>query len=70
MRKLAFVLVTLGSALAAFGFSGWQLTTSGLWQEAGRDWFISAGWSVGDRLAIVVGVAMLVCGLLMRKGSN
>jgi len=73
MKKLAFVLIVLGSGLAAFGFSGWQAATQPNFVLAGVDapnWLLSAGWSVDNRLLITIGVVMLVCGLLLRRESN
>lgn len=77
MKKLAFVLVVLGSGLAALGFSGWYLATSVLFQLAGPDGRmpnslpdIHAGWTPASQFEITLGVTLLVCGLLLRRDSN
>ncbi len=69
MKKLSFFLIVLGSGLAAFGLSGWQLTTSHIFSIEG-EWDISAGWSAGDQFQITIGVMLLACGLLLRRDSN
>lgn len=76
MRKLAFVLIVFGSGLTALGLSGWQLTTSVLFQLAGADGRmpnslpdIQAGWSIANQIIITIGVMVLVCGLLLRKSN-
>ena len=77
MKKLAFILVVLGSGLTVLGLSGWQLTTSVLFQLAGADGRmpnnlpdIQAGWSIANQIVITTGVVLLVCGLLIRRDSN
>jgi hypothetical protein len=71
MKKLAFIFVVLGSGLAAFGLSSWQMTPSlqltGLNESA---YSISAGWTAWGQLEITVGVMLLVCGLLLRRDSR
>jgi hypothetical protein len=72
MKKLAFVFVVLGSGLAAFGFSGWYLTTTTLRTLDGDPaiYDISAGWTPGNRLEITIGVVLLVFGLLLHRDSR
>ena len=72
MKKAVFAIV-LGSALAAFGFSGWHLDMrpSFTLDEPGgyqvRAW---AGWELADRLEITIGVVLLVCGGLKLRKAN
>jgi len=70
MKKLAFIFVVLGSGLAAFGFSGWYLTTSYMFIGESDLWKISAGWTLNNQLEITIGVGLLVCGLLLRRDSK
>lgn len=77
MKKLAFVLIVLGSGLTAFALSGWYLATSVLFQLAGADGSmpnslpdIHAGWTPDSQIEITIGVMLLVCGLLLRRDSN
>ena len=73
MKKLAFLLVVLGSGLTALGLSCWELYTSKL-PTLGDDpvyrWEVYAGWTVTNRLEIAVGVMLLVCGLLLRRDQR
>jgi hypothetical protein len=68
MKKAAF-LILLGSALVAFGFSGWHLDMrpSFTLDEPGgyqvRAW---AGWTLANQIEITSGVVLLVWGVLMR----
>ena len=73
MKKLAFVLIVLGSGLAALGFSGWQATGGpGLWisESLGYMWNLRAGWTLLDQVEITIGVMLLVCGLLLRENAK
>jgi len=72
MKKLSFVLVVLGSGLAAFGFSGWQLANNPWLSggEFGPGAYYTAGWTLDSRLEITVGVVLLVWGFLLQKHSN
>lgn len=70
MKKLAFVFIVLGSGLTALGLSCWQLTTSHTFIGESDLWNISAGWPAWNQFQITIGVMLLVCGLLLRRGSN
>ena len=73
MKKLAFLLVVLGSGLTALGFSGWQATGEAVFTLAGTswpDWRLWAGWTPLNQIEMTVGVVLLVCGLMLRRGSN
>ena len=71
MKKLAFVLVVLGSGVAVFGLSSWQMTPSlqivGLNEST---YSVSAGWTPYNQLEITSGVMLLACGLLLRRDSR
>jgi hypothetical protein len=58
MKKVAFLFSIVGSGLAAFGVSGWH------------DWTYSAGWTLNNQLEITFGVALLVCGLMLRRDPS
>ena len=70
MKKLAFVLIVLGSGLAALGFSGWQLTTSHAFIGENDLWRISAGWPAWNQFQVTIGVMLLACGLMLRTDSK
>jgi len=70
MKKEVFAIV-LGSALVAFGFSGWQ------WHVDMRPEFMPgdetvynlsgwAGWMVAERLEITIGAALMAWGMVKR----
>jgi hypothetical protein len=69
MKKVAALLIALGSGLAAFGFSGWRASTVLTLSEAsGPDW--RAGWTQGSRFEITLGAVLLVCGIMLRRNSK
>lgn len=70
MKKLAFVLVVLGSGLAAFGFAGWQAVGNPVFLDEPGYLRFSAGWTLAGQLEITIGVVLLVCGLLLRRDSR
>ena len=72
MKKLSFLLVVLGSALAAFGFSGWQAITQTNFSPNSTSMheFYWAGWPPLSQIEITVGVMLLVCGLLLRRDEQ
>jgi hypothetical protein len=56
------VLATLGSALTAFGFSGWHAvghTTFTLSEEKGQNWELLAGWPLHSQIEIALGITLL-----------
>ncbi len=68
MNKAAF-LILLGSALVAFGFSGWHADMRPafmLTDEPGAQMWGWAGWTLANQLEITSGVVLLVWGVLMR----
>lgn len=68
MKKLAALLIVLGSGLAAYGISGFGLTMSAFVRSDGlAGWY---EWPIEARVQIVVGVISLVGGLLLRKDSK
>jgi hypothetical protein len=69
MKKLAFILIILGSGLTALGISGWQATGGTRFLQP-EGWDISAGWTLLNQIAITVGVMLLACGLLLRRDSS
>jgi hypothetical protein len=63
MKNLAILLILAGSGLAAFGISGWQLYGT-------VDRYFSAGWPLNSQIEIVIGVASLAYGVILRKDSK
>ena len=56
MKKLALVLVVLGSGVTACGFSGWKAVSQTEYMR-GLDipgWSLSAGWSTANQFLITV----------------
>jgi hypothetical protein len=73
MKKIANILIVLGSGLAAYGVSFWQLTTDFKLlpgEEAPRWYDLTAGWSPYNRVEITLGITMLTLGIVLRKDSN
>ena len=74
MKKLAFVLVVLGSGLTAFGLSGWEAVGRPGFTIAGAPgvaWDFTAGFgSLLSQLEFTLGVMLLACGLLLRRDSK
>ena len=72
MKKLAFVLIVLGSGLTALGLSCWQLAVQPSLSggEGGPSFYYTAGWPAWNQGQITIGVMLLACGLLLRRGSN
>ena len=68
MKKEVFAIV-LGSALVAFGFSGWHADmrpSFTVGEAVGAEMWGWAGWTLADRIEITVGVVLLVWGGLKR----
>jgi hypothetical protein len=68
MKKAAF-LILLGSALVAFGFSGWHADMRPAFtigDQPGSNMWGWAGWTLANQLEITSGVVLLVWGVLMR----
>jgi hypothetical protein len=71
MNKPVF-LILLGSALVAFGFSGWHadmrpaFTIAELSDQPGAHMSGWAGWTLANQIEITSGVVLLVWGILMR----
>jgi hypothetical protein len=63
MKKWAVFLILIGSGLAAYGISGWQLYGT-------VDRYFSAGWPLNSQIEIVIGVASLAYGLILNKDSK
>jgi len=74
MKKLAALLIVLGSGLAAYGITGFsgELTTDtrGAAFDMPNKLEGSLDWSMDNRIQIVVGVISLASGLILRKDSN
>jgi hypothetical protein len=73
MKKVASFLIVFGSALAAFGFSGWQATVQPRFMlpgQSGPDWTFSAGWTQNNQLDIAIGIMLLACGVILRIDSK
>jgi len=74
MKKLAVLLIVLGSGCIAYGISGF----SGSFDTDTRDEFVgghaklsgSMGWNPDDRGEMVFGAVFLASGLLLLKNSN
>ena len=68
MKKLAIVLILLGSGLAAYGISGFGFTMSDFVRSDGLiGWY---EWPLNNRIEIVIGVVSLIGGVLLRKDSK
>lgn len=72
MKKVAAILIVIGSGLAAFGFSGFEGSFSpqddelrGIHGESG-----SVGWSPNNQIEITIGITLLVCGVMLHKDSK
>ena len=73
MKKMAALLIIIGSGLAAVGISGlgWRID-AGLSSFTGDPNAIVGFhvWSPDERLEIIVGVLLLTGGLILRKDSK
>jgi len=76
MKKVAALLIILGSGLAAYGLSGFY---GGVDPDANLRnpdmiasplLYASLEWPMRERVEITVGVILLVGGLILRKDSN
>ncbi len=68
MKKAVF-LILLGSALVAFGFSGWHADmrpSFTISDQSGSNMGGWAGWTLANQLEITSGVVLLVWGVLLR----
>jgi len=74
MKKVAVLLILIGSGLAAFGISdfsgGLGTDTRGAAIGTPAQLTGSLGWDMNDRVEIVVGVLSLIGGLILRKDPN
>jgi len=73
MKKVAALLIVLGSGLAAYGMSGFggSLATQHEILPGLQDGLSgSLGWSDNERAEIVIGVVALAGGLILRKDSK
>ena len=61
MKKIATPLIVVGGGLMAFGIFAFE-SQSGM-----VGW---AGWSIGDRITIAIGVALAIWGSIIRKDSR
>ena len=73
MKKVAVLLILLGSGLTAYGISGFSGSFSP--PEPGRIGVSEGesgefGWSQDSQIEIVVGVVSLAGGLILRKDSK
>ena len=69
MKIAGNILIVVGSALAAFGLSGWQLDIR--LQQPGQDYPVYwAAWLPSSQIEITLGVVLLVIGLLLRADSK
>jgi hypothetical protein len=69
MKRFGTVLILIGSGLTTFGIFGFQARFGpGVLlpdQLAG-----SAGWSLANQVAIVIGVLLLILGVILRIDSR
>jgi len=73
MRKAALLLSIFGGSLAVFGLSSGQPVVQPKLRmpgESGLDRAYRAGWTLGNQLEITFGVALLVCGLILRRDAR
>lgn len=74
MRKIAVLIILFGSGLVAFGVSGFSGEFSSNTRFPSGDtpyeYSGSFGWSINERIEIVVGVAMLAGGLILRRDAK
>ncbi len=74
MKKAAVLLILFGSGLAAFGISGFsgEITTNTRGAAFGMPDKLegSLGWSMNDRVEIVVGALSIAGGLILLKDSK
>ncbi len=68
MKKIANLLIVLGSGLAAFGVSGFGGSFSS--DRLPGTWSGSLGWSLNNQIEIVVGLVSLAYGLILRRDSK
>jgi hypothetical protein len=59
MKKIATPLIVVGGGLVAFGIF-----------ESHSGPYGWAGWSIGDQIAIAIGVALAIWGSIIRKDSR
>jgi|HubBroStandDraft_1064217.scaffolds.fasta_scaffold356432_2 hypothetical protein len=67
MKKLWISMIVLGSALAAFGFSGFDADLS---SNTFRGLDGTAGWDTTSRIEMTAGAVLLALGILLFKDSN
>ena len=73
MKKVAALLIILGSGLAAYGISGFEgeFSTAPSFQ-IGQEGEMSGsmGWSENKQIEITAGITLLVCGVMLRIDSK
>jgi hypothetical protein len=73
MKKMAALLIILGSGLTAFGFSGWHAAGHPAFmitEATGANWDFSAGWPLRSQVEITIGITLLTWGAMLRKDSK
>lgn len=74
MKKVAALLIILGSGLTAFGFAGWQALGKPAFMLPGVEgelgWDFTAGWPLHSQLEITIGITLLACGMMLRGDSK
>jgi hypothetical protein len=72
MKKIAILTILFGSGLVAFGVSGFsgEFSSNTRFSSDGSPYSGSFGWSMNERIEIVVGVAMLAGGLILRRDAK
>jgi hypothetical protein len=68
MKRVAALLIVLGSGLAALGVSGFGGSFSS--DRLPGTWSGSLGWSLNNQIEIVAGVVSLAFGLILRRDSK